>query len=100
MAQIRERFFMAYDISDDKRRIHLVKILEEFGVRSQFSLFEFWLTKARKIELLSALREKHFLQDNPEESFLIIPIPESFENKIERYGQTTKIFETPIMVSF
>ena len=93
MAKIRELFFIAYDISNDRRRTQIVKILEDFGVRTQFSLFEFWLTPARKTELLAKLKKKNFLEDRENEGILFIPIPESFEGKIQRYGTTNTIFD-------
>lgn len=35
---------VAYDVSDDKRRSHVVKILEKVGVRINYSVFECLLT--------------------------------------------------------
>lgn len=100
MAEIRDRFFVAFDVSDDKRRIQLVKILEKFGVRVQYSLFEFWLTPARKKEFFAMLRLKQFLNHNEGESLLVVPIPESIIPKIERYGGTSRIFEEKSIVIF
>jgi CRISPR-associated protein Cas2 len=33
----------AYDVSSDKRRRRLARVLERFGTRVQFSVFEVWL---------------------------------------------------------
>lgn len=38
---------VAYDISDDKRRGNVVKILEKAGSRVNYSVFECFLTDAR-----------------------------------------------------
>lgn len=38
---------VAYDISDDRRRNHVVKILEKAGVRINYSVFECMLTDAQ-----------------------------------------------------
>ncbi len=100
MATIRERFFVAFDISNDRRRRQLVKILETFGVRVQYSLFEFWLTSARKKEFLSCLRKKLFLEHNDGESLLFVPIPDSIITKIERYGGTDKTFDSKNIIIF
>jgi len=36
---------VAYDISDDKRRTKIAKILEEYGNRKNYSVFECMLTR-------------------------------------------------------
>ena len=51
-----EHFFIVYDFSSDSRRAKFVKTLEKYGIRIQFSIFEFSLTKARKIEMLAHLK--------------------------------------------
>lgn len=93
MAKIRERFFIAYDIESDKRRARIVKILEKFGVRTQFSLFEFSLTPARKIELFAKLKHEKFLEDQNGEGILVIPIPEYVEDRIQRFGNTGRTID-------
>lgn len=35
---------VAYDVSDDRRRSHVVKLLERVGIRVNFSVFECMLT--------------------------------------------------------
>jgi hypothetical protein len=35
-----ERVIIAYDVADDRRRYHLCKALERYGVRIQYSVFE------------------------------------------------------------
>lgn len=44
-----------YDISDNKRRLKMVKLLEEFGYRVQKSAFEALLDKKKLDKLLSRL---------------------------------------------
>jgi CRISPR-associated protein Cas2 len=96
---MRQRFFLAFDISDDKRRTKLNKILEKYGVRVQYSFFEFWLTPAMKREFMNELKSKQFLDGLEGESILIMPIPDSFTEKIERYGGTVDIFDQHCIVS-
>lgn len=92
----RNRFFIAFDISNDRRRARLVKILERFGVRSQYSLFEFYLTPPRKRELMADLEEYKFLSDKQVgEGILIVPIPLAAEKKIRRYGTTSRVYDEP-----
>lgn len=38
---------VAYDISDDKRRLKVVKILEKSGIRINYSVFECMLTRTQ-----------------------------------------------------
>jgi CRISPR-associated protein Cas2 len=39
---------IAYDVSDNRRRRALVRVLESFGERVQESIFEAWLTDAER----------------------------------------------------
>lgn len=48
-------YLIIYDISDDKRRRKISKILEGFGARVQYSAFEMWLTPSKYNELVSKL---------------------------------------------
>jgi len=96
----RDRFFLAFDISDNRRRSRLVKILEKFGCRSQFSVFEFWLTPARKREFFACMEEGEFLGKREGEGILIIPIHPGSIQDISRYGTTSRIYEDPIIAVF
>lgn len=42
---------VVYDISDDKRRRKLYKVLKSFGIRTQFSFFECLLSRRQEVEL-------------------------------------------------
>lgn len=48
---------VSYDISDDKKRRQVVKILEQFGERVQYSVFECILHKAKLGSLKRILRD-------------------------------------------
>lgn len=47
-------YLVIYDISNDKRRYHVSRILEGFGKRIQMSAFECWLNEKQ----ITNLREK------------------------------------------
>ena len=52
---------IAYDISDDKRRLQMAKELERWGNRTQFSVFECDLNEREEHEMmikLKAIRRK------------------------------------------
>lgn len=48
-------YVVTYDISDDRRRTKVAKILEDFGDRVQYSVFEMELARA---EQLADLRQR------------------------------------------
>jgi len=59
---------VAYDISDDKRRQKIAKVLEQHGIRCNESVFECLLTESR----INALKQKlNRLVDLQEDSLLI-----------------------------
>jgi len=45
-------YIVAYDIPDDRRRTQVAKILEDFGDRVQFSVFELLLDSPRRLAIL------------------------------------------------
>ncbi|OHB99614.1 MAG: CRISPR-associated endonuclease Cas2 [Planctomycetes bacterium RIFCSPLOWO2_12_FULL_39_13] len=78
------RHLICYDIEDDKVRARLVKLLEAYGVRIQYSVFEFNLSKARWADLKLNLKEKGFMDGSI--SLVIYPLSEEIYERIERYG--------------
>ena len=49
---------VAYDIADDKRRLRIVKVLEKYGVRVNFSVFECVLTESQYLKVQQLLKDK------------------------------------------
>lgn len=49
---------VAYDVSDDRRRSHVVKILEKVGVRINYSVFECMLTDVQYEKLRRNIGDK------------------------------------------
>jgi CRISPR-associated protein Cas2 len=45
-------FVAAYDVSDDQRRTKIAKILEDFGDRAQYSVFEMELDRSERLDEL------------------------------------------------
>lgn len=62
------RFLVAYDITDDRRRARIAKLLERYGDRVQYSVFLVECVPARLLRLKAAL-EKTF--ERQEDSILI-----------------------------
>ena len=50
------RVVVSYDISDDKRRRKVAEIMEGYGYRVQYSVFECNLSKKQMAEMKQALR--------------------------------------------
>jgi CRISPR-associated protein Cas2 len=48
-------FVVAYDIPDDKRRTGIHKLLKGFGLWTEYSLFECFLTKKEFLQMEAAL---------------------------------------------
>ncbi len=49
---------IAYDVADDKRRVRIVKVLEKYGVRVNFSVFECMFTESQYLKVQQLLKEK------------------------------------------
>jgi len=96
---MKHHFFIVYDFEKDKRRAKCVKILEKYGIRVQYSIFEFYLTEARKIELISWLDDDKFLEDRKGEAFMILPVSKDCAKKIRRFGKTVDVIDKPCIVS-
>lgn len=50
-------YLVSYDIPDDRRRTKVASLLQDYGQRVQFSVFEVWLTQAMQRELLTRLEK-------------------------------------------
>jgi len=51
-------FIITYDITNDKNRVKVSKILEDYGHRVQFSVFESDISKAEAKSLCDLLKTK------------------------------------------
>ncbi len=52
------RLAIAYDISDDKIRNNVYKILESYGAWKQYSVFELEITKKKRLEMEYKLKNE------------------------------------------
>lgn len=76
-------YIIAYDISDDKRRTKVHKILSGFGKWTQYSLFECFLTAKQKL-LLQHKLSKHLRPE--EDSVRFYYVCEGCLRKVETVG--------------
>lgn len=76
-------YLVAYDITDTKRRNRVSHILEGYGVRVQFSVFECMLKNSIFEEMMEKLSET---LNKTEDSLRIYRICEACKNNIEIKG--------------
>jgi len=73
-----------YDISSDKRRNKVHKLLSQYGVAVQESAFEARLERGEKQYLLDELAK---IIDATEDSLHVYPLPKDVEPKIVELGK-------------
>ncbi|MCO6454649.1 MAG: CRISPR-associated endonuclease Cas2 [Pirellulaceae bacterium] len=87
------RYIAAYDVSDDNQRQRVARVLDRFGVRLQWSVFEVWLDPDELVELrrkVGPLLSEH-------DQFEIIPIDVSPNRGRWRWGSEAETYE-PVTV--
>ena len=75
------RVLITYDTSDDKRRRNIVKLLESYGFRVQYSVFEFDVDKQQLAEITQRLRKIVSNAEETEDSVRIYALCELCANK-------------------
>ncbi len=88
-------YIVAYDISDDRRRTKVHKILSGFGKWTQFSLFECHLTPKQYVQLKHRLA-RHLKPDQDRVRFYYIC--ELCLEKVETVGGAPPQEETLFLV--
>ena len=81
-----EQVIIAYDVADDRRRYHLCKALDRYGMRIQYSVFELCLTPKELYKLVDQLTD---LIDNTEDRLLVVQLCGGCHTSVGRYGKTT-----------
>lgn len=76
-------YVIAYDISDDRRRTKVHKVLTGFGTWTQYSLFECFLSK-KEFVLLKSKLAKHLI--DTEDSVRFYVLCGSCVGKVETVG--------------
>lgn len=77
-------YTVAYDITDDKRRNNVAKILKDFGTRIQYSVFECNINKQAFLQLQNRLQKAINLN---EDKITIYQLCTTCEKQIKRYGK-------------
>lgn len=82
---------VAYDIKDDRRRCRIVKILEKYGVRVNFSVFECLFTESQYIKVRQQIEIK---TDRREDHIVYYPICVNCFSKIVYQPEQHRTIET------
>lgn len=80
----RNFFVLAYDITQDKRRTKIAKLMESIGTRVQGSVFEAYLGKK---ELEALVKKSNRILDKEEDSLRIYFLCETCRGKIVMHGK-------------
>ena len=76
-------YIIAYDISDDRRRTKIHKVLSGFGTWTQYSLFECFLSR-KELVLLKSKLARHI--DESQDSVRFYPLCATCLEKVETVG--------------
>ncbi len=82
---------IAYDIKDDKRRYKVARILEKYGKRVNYSVFECMFTEKQFSMASEILNRKN---RNKEESIVIYPVCVNCYTKILYYPEKKNKVQT------
>lgn len=88
-------YFFSYDISNPKRLPKIAKILENFGLRVQYSFFECEMNCEQKDNLVNSLLT---VLDQDEDSLIVYPLCEACLNSVSSEGNGDLFKPTTFMV--
>ena len=91
----RSFYLIAYDMSNNKRRLKLAKLLESLGMRAQGSVFEGWLTGS---ELEYLIQNGKPLIHDGEDSLRIYPVCRACHDKMILIGADTAAPEPGLVI--
>lgn len=88
-------WIIAYDISNDKTRLKIATLLETYGVRCNYSLFECLITEAQKTKIQNKISK---LVKAPTDSILFYYLCNSCLQKREAIGYYPELMDDVVMV--
>lgn len=84
-----EKYIIAYDIADDKRRYRAFKTIKEYATPVQFSLFESNLTKSDILKLKHRLKT---IINEDEDSMIFYRQCANCKDSAERMGKSNYVY--------
>jgi CRISPR-associated protein Cas2 len=79
---------VCYDIIDDKRRREVVKVMESYGHRAQYSVFECDMTDRQQMTLQGKLSE---VIDENEDDVRFYPLNEGDIKRVRTMGKKARL---------
>lgn len=79
-----KKFLIAYDVCDNRRRRYVVKHLEDYAYRIQYSVFEMSGSEEAKNKLVNCLLD---VMDEKEDSLLVYELDMDSWTKTEKFGR-------------
>ena len=92
------RYIISYDISEDKLRNKVARVLEEFGERVQFSVFECELTKEQYSNLIVKLQTLSLLIPRQKYKIYIYKVEPHLIKEIRRVGKKPVIDKDVLVI--
>lgn len=85
-------YLVAYDIPDDKRRKKISDVLEGYGSRVQYSVFECVLNQKQYKEMRTRLKK---IFKDEEDNLRFYPISDHTLNQVETWGRGSQPTKPP-----
>jgi CRISPR-associated protein Cas2 len=79
-----KKFILCYDIPEDRPRSRLARLCERYGVRVQYSVFEFRLAETDYVAFRGELERGGWVDGK--QALLIYPLHDDDLEKVERFG--------------
>jgi len=93
--KLKQFIVVAYDVANDKRRLKIAKMLEQYGLRCNESVFECILTEAKTREMKNKLLN---VADESEDSILIYNLCMPCTVKRENIGKRAELLPETVVV--
>lgn len=83
-------YLICYDIASGKRLNRMEKLMEDYAIRLQYSIYELYATQTELEDVIRRLKQR---TEPKEDSVLIIELTEKDWNRKERYGKKNNLEE-------
>ncbi len=89
-------WIICYDIRDNKRRTKIVKVMESYGIRAQYSVFECDISDRQQMTMQGELEK---IIDKEEDDIRFYPLNGADINRVKTLGDKTRLhFDTDIEI--
>lgn len=85
-----KKFAFCFDITDDRRRVKICRVLLEYGIRTQMSFFEGELKETDLKKMVSAV--KHYMATG-KDVFYVFPLQDGDRFSVKRAGKNVEYLE-------